>query len=176
MSELLINGVAVIFEGLGRLEWQRSAVDRWSLTGVWPSTERQQALLESIRSGGHTLIVLASGDASCTLFEEELAESFEKAVAAEGGIDVTPDLDAGLVDVRIEQLSWLPDEYRASGLLFADWARQQVTTVPALSLPGLMVDDQKCRNLRFAYPTKPVTREHAELLEPFIERVFQKDG
>lgn len=176
MSELLINGVTVVFEGLSRLEWRRKAVDRWSLTGVWPSRERQQALLESIRSGGRALIVLAPGETSCTLFEEELPESFEEEIPMEGGIEVTPDPDADLVDVQVQPLNWLPDEHRAHGLLFTDWARHEVATVPALALPRLMLDGQTDRNLRFAYPTKPVTREHADLLEPFINRIFQKDG
>ena len=174
MSELLIDGVTVVFEGLSRLEWRRTAAARWTLTGAWPSRDRRQALLDSLRSGGQALIVLAPDRASSTLFEEELPRAFEQDVPAEDRLVVKPDPASGLVDVVVPPLNWLPAEHRADGLRFAEWARWQVATRPALGLPPLMVDDRSERNLRFAYPTKPVTREHVELLTPFVGQVFQE--
>lgn len=155
MSELLINGVTVVFEGLNRLMWRRTAAARWTLTGAWPSRDRQQEFLESLRSGGRALVVLAPARARSTLFEEELPETFEQDVPAECGLVVKRDPEAGLVDVVVPPLNWLPEEHRAPGLRFAEWARHQVSTLPTLGLPRLLVDDRPQRNLRFAYPTKP---------------------
>lgn len=174
MSELLVNGVTVAFEGLSRLVWRRTAAAGWTLIGVWPSRDRQQAFRESMRSGGQALVVLSPGQARLTLFEEEFPKTFEQDVLSECSLTVSPDPEAGLIDVVVPPLNWLPDEHRASGLRFAEWARHQVATVPTLGLPQLLVDDQPQRNLRFAYPTKPVTQEHVRLLEPFVGQVFQE--
>lgn len=174
MSELLINGVMVVFEGLGRLQWRRAAAARWTLTGAWPSGDRRQVFLESLRSGRRAMVVLAPDRAGSTLFEEELPEAFEQDVPAERRLVVRPVPEAGLIDVVVPPLNWLPEEHRARGLRFAAWAGHQVATLPTLGLPQLMVDDQPQRNLRFAYPTRLVTRDHVGLLEPFVSQVFQE--
>lgn len=176
MSELLVNGVTVVFEGCSRLIWKRTAAASWTLIGVWPSRERQHEFREAVCSGGKSLVVLSAGQAQSALFEEEFPETFEQGVPAECGLTVKPDPEAGLVDVEVLPLNWLPEEDRANGLRFAEWARHQVATLPALGLPHLLVDDQPQRNVRFAYPTRPVTREHVRLLEPFVSRLFREGG
>lgn len=175
MSELEINGVTVVFEGLSRLLWRRTATARWSLAGVWPSRDRQQAFLKSLTSGGRALIVLAPDQARSTLFEEEFREALLQNVSAGWRLVVTPDPDAGLVDVELPPLDWLPEEHRAHGLRFAAWARHQLETRPALSLPQLLVDDRPDRRLRFAYPVRPLNRNHVQLLESFVGEILQED-
>jgi hypothetical protein len=174
MSELLINGVVVVFEGLSRLQWRRVTADRWTLTGAWPAPRRRHALLEALHSGDRALVVLAPGIARSTLFEEELPDAFEQDMPSAHKLVVHPDPDAGLVDIVVPPLNWLSEEHRAHGLRFAEWARRQVATLPRLGLPQLMLDDRFDRNLRFAYPTGPVTPDHRALLEPFVELAFQE--
>lgn len=174
MSELLINGVVVVFEGLSRLQWRRATSDRWTLIGAWPSPRRRHALLEALHSGDRALVVLAPDIAKSTLFEEELPDAFEQDTPPAHKLVVNSDPEAGLVDVVVPPLNWLPEEHRTHGLRFAEWARHQVVTLPLLGLPQLMLDDRFDRNLRFAYPTRPVTPDHASLLEPFVDLAFHE--
>ncbi|GGU44588.1 hypothetical protein [Streptomyces daghestanicus] len=174
MSELVVNGVTVVFEGVSRLVWQRAAPDRWTLVGVWPSRERRRTLRAAMDSGEQALVVLSGDRAASTLFSEELPESFAQGLPEEC-LTVRPDLQAGMIDIEVPPLDWLPEEHRTRGLRFADWARHQVATLPALVLPHLLVEDGPRRGPRFAFPTRPVTRAHVGLLEPLVRRVFPED-
>lgn len=152
------DGVVVVLDGLDRLRWRRTAVDRWTPCGLWPSDDEAAEVGEVLDRRQPLLVVLDRCSDPVYVFVDELASAPPAVMALVSAVD------DDVAELRAPQLDWLPGPLCQRGRNFLRRVLHNGARLPALLTPPLVLDeDGHDDNVRFGVRTRSVDWRPSEL-------------
>lgn len=148
---LLRGDCLVVFDDESRLRWRREAGGSWVFAGVWPSPRQQRAIGQHLARGGRLLVLAAAAGASAAAYPEEIPARLTKYASPAGG---------EILEVRLDQLDWLPRPLRQRGEEFLRTERELPRA--RLLLPPVSPDPETFSRVRFARLSPDVSRSRVE--------------